>query len=77
MALFDMSSGALIEMPATNFAAERVLERAHLQRALRENVAVLGGDLLVVAEEFGDFADVRRRIDLLCVDRRRIWSWSS
>ena len=68
MGLFDMSTGALIEVPATNFTAERVLERAHLQRALRENIAVLGGDLLVVSEEFGDFADVRRRIDLLCVD---------
>jgi RecB family endonuclease NucS len=46
-----------------------VLERADLQRALGANIAVLDADLLVVAEEFGDFADVRRRIDLLAVDR--------
>lgn len=63
-----MTSGALVAVPATTFAAEGVLERADLQRALREDVSVLGEDLLVVAEEFGDF-DVRRRIDLLCVDQ--------
>ncbi|MCL3862091.1 hypothetical protein [Actinotalea sp. K2] len=37
--------------------------------ALRDNTSVLSDGLLVVAEEFGDFQDVRRRIDLLCVDR--------
>lgn len=58
----------LVEVPSTTFADEQVLERGDLQRALREHIAVLGADLLVVAEEFGDF-DVRRRIDLLCVDR--------
>ena len=71
MALFELSpeAGVLTKVPTTNFAAEQVLERADLQRALRANISVLDADLLVVAEEFGDFADVRRRIDLLCVDR--------
>ena len=70
MPLFELASeGTLTKVPATNFATEQVLERADLQRALRANISVLGPDLLVVAEEFGDFADVRRRIDLLCVDR--------
>jgi len=70
MALFELTvDGELTKVPATNFAAEFVLERADLQRALRGRIEVLDPDLLVVAEEFGDFADVRRRIDLLCVDR--------
>lgn len=68
--LFELTStGDLSEVPATNFAAQQVLERADLQRAIRGQIGILGPDLLVVAEEFGDFADVRRRIDLLCVDR--------
>lgn len=66
--LFDMTDGSLVKVPKTTFAAEKVLERAHLQAALREHIDVLGDDLLVVAEEFGDFKDARRRIDLLCVD---------
>jgi hypothetical protein len=69
MVLYDMSNGQLNEVAATRFADEGVLEREHLQAAIRENVAILGDDLLVVAEEFGEFADANRRIDLLCVDR--------
>ena len=56
---------------ATSFASEGVLERAHLQAALREQISLIDDDLLVVAEEFGDFQDAKRRIDLLAVDRRR------
>lgn len=50
-------------------AAQHVLERADLQRALRSHIDVIGESLLVVAEDFGDFEDIRRRIDLLCVDK--------
>lgn len=70
MALFELTdSGGLDKVAPTNFAVEQVMERADLQRALGGHIDVLGSDLLVVAEEFGDFAEVRRRIDLLCVDR--------
>lgn len=69
MALYDMTDGVLSEVTKTSFASEGILERSHLQRALRENVGMIGDDLLVVAEEFGDFTDGHRRIDLLCVDK--------
>ncbi|WP_421740309.1 hypothetical protein [Cellulomonas sp.] len=69
MSLFELTaSRTLNAVPATNFAAEGVLERADLQAALRDNIRVIGSDLLVVAEEFGQFQDVKRRIDLLAVD---------
>ena len=44
-------------------------ERRDLQRLLRENVEVIAPDTLVIAEEFGDWEDSRRRIDLLAIDR--------
>lgn len=67
--LFELTAGrSFADVPATTFAAEGVWERADLQAAIRDRIDVLGDDLLVVAEEFGDF-DVKRRIDLLCVDR--------
>jgi hypothetical protein len=69
MMLFDMTDGVLLRVDQTTFAAERVLERAHLQVAIRDNIAILGDDLLVVAEEFGEFEGANRRIDLLCLDR--------
>ena len=67
--LYDMTDGALTKVFGTTFKDEKVLERAHLQAAIRDNIEVLGADLLVVAEEFGEFEDANRRIDLLCVDK--------
>lgn len=70
MPLYRMRADALVAVPVTTFAAERLRERDDLQRLLRTNVEVLGDDLLVVAEEYSLFQDARRRIDLLAVDRR-------
>lgn len=70
MALYDLANGALQEISPTSFAAQGVLERTHLQAAIKQRVDILGDDLLVIAEEYGDFAEANRRIDLLCVDRQ-------
>lgn len=70
MGLYDMTDGTMRPVDKTTFEAEKVLERTHLQAAVRQNIGLLGQDLLVVAEEFGVFAQANRRIDLLCVDRQ-------
>lgn len=67
--LYDMTSGSLTAVTKTSFQAEKVLERTHLQAAVRDHISVLGDDLLVIAEEFGDFEATHRRIDLLCIDK--------
>lgn len=67
--LYDMSTGSLTKVERTTFSDEGILERTHLQAALRKDIGVLGDDLMVVAEEFGDFLGANRRIDLLCLDR--------
>jgi hypothetical protein len=64
-----MTDGSLTEVSGTTFKDENVLERRHLQAAVREHIDVLGPGLLVVAEEFGEFEDAHRRIDLLCIDK--------
>lgn len=69
MVLYDMTEGSLSKVPGTTFKQEKVLERTHLQAAVREHIGVLGQELMVVAEEFGDWADASRRIDLLCIDK--------
>src|SRR6478672_1533591 len=69
MPLFELTSQELLEVPTTTFAAEQILERADLQRTLRARPDILIDDVLIVSEEFGAFADARRRIDLLGVDR--------
>jgi len=67
--LFEMTPGDLVAVPSSTFEAERVLERADLQRLLRTHIDAIVDDVLVVSEEFGAFADARRRIDLLGIDR--------
>ena len=69
MPLFEMTPEDLVVVPSSTFEAERVLERADLQRLLRARIEAIVEDVLVVSEEFGAFADARRRIDLLGVDR--------
>lgn len=69
MPLFEMTSGGLAAVPSSTFAVEHVLERADLQRLLRARIDAIAGDVMIVAEEFGAFADARRRIDLLGIDR--------
>lgn len=65
----QVTGDAMIELKRTTFAAENIQERMHLQAALRDHIALIDADLYVVAEEFGDFEGVHRRIDLLCIDR--------
>jgi RecB family endonuclease NucS len=44
------------------------MERKDIQRLLSEQISVLDESLMVIAEEFGDWLDSSRRIDLLCID---------
>jgi hypothetical protein len=64
-----MKPGELVVVPSSTFTTEKVLERGDLQRLLRARIDAIADDVLIVAEEFGAFADARRRIDLLGIDR--------
>lgn len=69
MAIFEMSNDRITPLAETSFGAVAVYERGDLQRLLREHIDVLEDGLMVIAEEFGDWIDSSRRIDLLCLDR--------
>ncbi len=70
MPLYQINSGRLIALPPTTFVAERVMERKDLQQLLLADISVLGDELKVIGEEFGDWEDSKRRIDLLCLDKK-------
>lgn len=70
MSLYELHADRLEPIPHTSFHTEQVSERYHLQRLLRDQIHVVASDTLVLAEEFGDWDDSRRRIDLLCLDRK-------
>ena len=74
MPLYRIAEDRFDGLAPTSFAAAGITERGHLQRFLRERAEVLcpgmpGADLLLIAEEFSDWEDSQRRVDLLGVDR--------
>lgn len=68
MAIYEMNGEGLIAIAETNFSAEGIYERKDIQNLLKMNIEVLDEGLMVIAEEFGDWLDSSRRIDLLCLD---------
>ena len=77
MALYEITDTGLEVREPSAFASLRLRERQDLQRLLRDRIDVLDQDLLVIAEEFGEWEDARRRVDLLAVDRTGSSSSSS
>ena len=69
MPLFEITSDDLTPIQTTTFAEIGVTEKKGLQRLLRQQIDALVDDVLIIAEEFGDWDDSNRRIDLLGVDR--------
>ncbi len=69
MAIYEIQADGFQKVVETSFSAAGIRERADLQRLLRANVAVISPDTLVIAEEFGEWEDSRRRIDLLGIDK--------
>ncbi|MCW2949574.1 MAG: hypothetical protein JWN41_587 [Thermoleophilia bacterium] len=69
MSLYQITENGLQPHRAGTLAELGLKERGDMQRLLREDISVIGTDLLVIAEEFGEWQDANRRIDLLAIDR--------
>lgn len=70
MPLFRMTSDTFERVPATTFSRQGLRERQDLQRLLRADISVVDPELMVIAEEFSEWEDSSRRIDLLCLDQQ-------
>lgn len=69
MALYELGIDKLINIEQTTFSAAKVKERADLQRLLRMQIDAIVPDGMVISEEFSNWDDSSRRIDLLVLDR--------
>ena len=69
MAIYQMNGNSIAAVAPATFANLGISERGDLQRLLRDQIEVIAPDTLVVAEEFGDWEESRRRIDLLGIDK--------
>lgn len=72
MALYELTGDSLAPIAQQTFTELGLLERSHIQRAVRTHITAItpGIKTMVLAEEFGDWVDVNRRIDLLCLDEK-------
>jgi hypothetical protein len=69
MAIFKIEHNQLIAVERTSFNKHGVMERQHLQAMLRDQIEIISPDTLIVAEEFGEWDDSKRRIDLLGINK--------
>src|SRR5688572_3988491 len=69
MPIYRIDAKKIIPIERTTFARQGLRERYDIQSLLKSKIDVLSPDTLVVAEEFGDWDDSRRRIDLLGLDK--------
>lgn len=68
MPLFRITPDRLDAVQETSFPEQKIRERVDLQRLLRDSIEVVAPGVLVIGEEFAEWTDSRRRIDLLGVD---------
>ncbi len=69
MAIFKFNNDSFEKVEQTQFSNEGILERQHIQNALKKQIDVIAPDILIISEEFSEWSDSKRRIDLLGVDK--------
>lgn len=70
VAIYNFENNHLTKVNDTSFSTEGILERQHLQAALREQIEIVAPDCLVISEEFSEWSGSQRRIDLLAIDKQ-------
>ncbi len=68
MSLYRIDDRELKAVPTTTFQEQGLLERRDLQQLIINQPSALGSDMFIVDEEFGNWSDSSRRIDLLAID---------
>ena len=69
MPVYEMGSDTIQPLKAARFSQLGLHERSDLQRLLRECIDVISPDTLVISEEFRNWSEGSRRIDLLGVHK--------
>ncbi|MBW8324868.1 MAG: hypothetical protein K0M50_08905 [Prolixibacteraceae bacterium] len=69
MGIYNISYEGIQEVQRTSFHSNGILERNHLQAYLRDKIEIISPNTLVIAEEFSEWDESRRRIDLLGIDK--------
>ena len=68
MPIYKIQVDKFVKLDATTFTQEGILE-GEIQKYLANSISIIDPNLYVIATEFSNFEDSRRRIDLFCIDR--------
>jgi RecB family endonuclease NucS len=69
MPIYEMTDKEILPVKETTFNFAGLQERRDMQRLLRDHIEVIAPDTLLISEEFGEWDDSKRRIDLLALDK--------
>lgn len=69
MAIYSFDNNSLQKVETTTFNSEGILERQHLQAAIKQKIEVIAPNCIVISEEFSEWSGSQRRIDLLAIDK--------
>lgn len=69
MTIYTFEENNLKPIETTTFVEAEILERSHLQQAIKSNINVIASDCLVIAEEYSEWDGSKKRIDLLAIDK--------
>ena len=70
MPIYTFKNEQINAVDRTQFSMEGIQERSGLQAALRDNIDVISPGALVISEEFAEWTEGARRIDLLAIDKQ-------
>jgi hypothetical protein len=69
MAIYKLTNEKLTRLPPTSFEREGIGEVQGLQKSIINSIDAIEESLFVLCNEFGDWEDSKRRIDILCLDK--------
>jgi len=69
MPIFTFTDNTFSKIDQTQFSDEGILERQNLQEAIKKDISIICEDCLVISEEFSEWSEGQRRIDLLAIDK--------
>jgi hypothetical protein len=69
MSIYKISENGIDPINKTSFQEQKILERTHLQSYLRDKIEIISPNTLIISEEFSEWNESKRRIDLLGVDK--------
>ena len=69
MSIYEITSDQIKKLDETTFDKQGIKERDDLQRLLLKNIDVISPESFVLDEEFSDWHDSKRRIDILALDK--------